>query len=126
MKIKKSSVKLSIRKENKLKKPRFGVIEKNNKTSKINNLLPVITLVLCFIFLFIFIFKDKLLFTPDYTSTDAFHFNTSLKYFLSENLKQNILPFWTDKLQNGFPLFAEGQTGALYLPNIIFLKLFSA
>lgn len=124
MKIKKSSVKLSIRKENKLKKPRFGVIEKNNKTSKINNLLPVITLVLCFIFLFIFIFKDKLLFTPDYTSTDAFHFNTSLKYFLSENLKQNILPFWTDKLQNGFPLFAEGQTGALYLPNIIILKIF--
>lgn len=39
-------------------------------------------------------------------------------------LKQNRLPFWTNLLQGGFPLFAEGQIGALFLPNIFFLRFF--
>ncbi len=39
-------------------------------------------------------------------------------------LKQNQLPFWTNLLQGGFPLFAEGQIGALFLSNIFFLRFF--
>lgn len=39
-------------------------------------------------------------------------------------MQNNTLPFWTDKLQGGFPLFAEGQTGSLHLPNIVIFKLF--
>jgi len=70
-----------------------------------------------------FFIKDKLLFTPDFDRSDAVHFNLSLKYFLSKSLAQNTLPFWTDALQGGFPLFAEGQIGALFLPNIVFFRL---
>ena len=39
-------------------------------------------------------------------------------------LKNGGLPLWTDKIQCGFPLFAEGQTAMLYLPHLIFFKLF--
>ncbi|MBN1689170.1 MAG: YfhO family protein [Candidatus Omnitrophica bacterium] len=43
---------------------------------------------------------------------------------LARNLKSGSLPFWTDKIQAGFPLVAEGQVGAFYLPNILFYGLF--
>ncbi len=69
--------------------------------------------------------RNKLLFTPDFGESDAYHLNLSLKYYLAENLKANQLPFWTDKLQGGYPLFSEGQIGALFLPNIVFLKFFN-
>jgi len=84
---------------------------------------------LSYIFIFyltlFFLLRGKFLFTPDYTSTDAYHFNASLKFYLWESLKSNTIPFWTDKLQGGMPIFAEGQIGALFLPNLFFLKFFS-
>ncbi len=78
-------------------------------------------LILAYVGLFS-IFRHKLLFTPDFGESDAYHFNLSLKYFLADSLKHNRLPFWTDLLQGGFPLLAEGQIGALFLPNLVFLK----
>lgn len=72
--------------------------------------------------LFFLLLRGKLLFTPDFDRSDAFHLNISLKYYLAQILKQNRLPFWTNLLQGGFPLFAEGQIGALFLPNIFFLR----
>lgn len=80
-------------------------------------------MIIAYTVLFFFL-KNKLLFTPDFGESDAYHINISLKYFLAENLKQGTLPFWTDKLQGGFPLFAESQIGALFLPNIFFLRFF--
>lgn len=103
-----------------VKKPRLGVIAKNSSSSK-KNLIFILLFILLYIGLFIFL-KDKLLFTPDFGESDAYHLNLSLKYYLAENLKHNTLPFWTDKLQGGFPLFSEGQIGSLFLPNIVFLK----
>jgi len=51
--------------------------------------------------------------------------NLSLKYILSDNLKHSQLPWWEEKVANGFPLIGEGQIGAFYLPNLLFFKLFS-
>lgn len=68
---------------------------------------------------------DRLLATPDFDRSDALHLNISLKHYLWQSLKGNRLPFWTDALQGGFPIFAEGQIGALFLPNLVFLKLFN-
>jgi len=42
--------------------------------------------------------------------------------FLADQLKQGMLPFWTNLIHAGFPLIAEGQIGAFYLPNIIFYR----
>jgi len=102
------------------KKPRFGIIPKNNM-SKIGKCIPFILIIVSYV-IFFFILRGKFLFTPDYSSTDAFHFNISLKSYLAYSLKNNQIPFWTDKLQLGFPLFAEGQIGTFFLPNIVILK----
>lgn len=105
-----------------VKKPRLGVIAKKVRSNR-SNLICIAFLIIAYAILFFFL-RNKLLFTPDFGESDAYHINISLKYFLAENLKQGTLPFWTDKLQGGFPLFAESQIGALFLPNIIFLRFF--
>lgn len=42
---------------------------------------------------------------------------------LASSLKHFRLPFWTPLIQCGFPLVAESQVGAFYLPNLLFLGL---
>jgi len=81
-------------------------------------------IILTYVLLFIFL-RSKLLFTPDFGESDAYHLNISLKYYLSTGLKQNTLPFWADGLEGGYPLFSEAQIGALFLPNMIFLRFFN-
>lgn len=41
---------------------------------------------------------------------------------LSEVLKEGELPFWTNEIQSGFPLVAEGQIAAFYMPNMILYR----
>ena len=43
--------------------------------------------------------------------------------FLQNQIRQFRLPWWTSQIQSGFPLLAEGQIGAFYLPNLVFLFL---
>ncbi len=102
------------------KKPRLGTMEKK-RSEKINNLIAICFLILSNIIVFLLI-KDKLLFTPDFGESDAYHFNLSLKYFLADSLKKGVFPFWTDSFQAGFPIFSEGQIGSLFIPNIFFLS----
>jgi hypothetical protein len=40
-------------------------------------------------------------------------------YLLARSIKQFSLPVWTPLIQCGFPLAAESQVGAFYLPNLI-------
>lgn len=40
----------------------------------------------------------------------------------SESLRAGQLPLWTSLIGCGFPLFAEGQTAMLYLPNLLLFK----
>ena len=44
-------------------------------------------------------------------------------YQLAQSLKNFRLPFWTPLIQCGFPLVAESQVGAFYVPNLILLGL---
>ena len=105
-----------------MKKPRFGVMLKK-KSINIRPYIPFILIIVTYIFIFLLL-RGRLLFTPDFDRSDAFHLNISLKYYLAQILKQSKLPLWTNLLQGGFPLFAEGQIGALFLPNIILLRFF--
>lgn len=43
--------------------------------------------------------------------------------FLQDSIRQFRLPWWTSQIQCGFPLLAEGQIGAFYPLNLIFLFL---
>lgn len=73
----------------------------------------------------LFIPTVQLIVTPDFGRSDAWHFSFATKFALSEALKSGHLPLWQKDIGGGFPLFAEGQTGALYLPNLILFSTFS-
>ncbi len=66
--------------------------------------------------------EPKLIVTPESLRSDAWHFSFATKYALAQNLKVNRLPLWEPRIGMGFPLFGEGQVGALFLPNIVLLK----
>lgn len=67
--------------------------------------------------------EANLIVTPDFGRSDAWHFSFATKLVLSESLKRNELPLWEPRMGMGFPLFAEGQVGALFLPNLLLLRL---
>ena len=69
--------------------------------------------------------EPNLIVTPDFGRSDAWHFSFATKLALSESLKRGQLPLWEPRLGGGFPLFAEGQVGALFLPNFILFKIIS-
>ena len=71
-------------------------------------------------------FLSKLLFPPSFFSTpgDIAYFHLPLKTILSDSLKDGHLPLWTNLIGGGFPIFAESQIGALFLPNFILFSIF--
>jgi len=62
--------------------------------------------------------------TPDSTLSDILHFFYPTKFLLSEALKHNTLPIWTDMIGTGFPLIGESQIEALSVINLILFKYF--
>jgi uncharacterized membrane protein YfhO len=62
-------------------------------------------------------------FTPDFGHSDIVSFNYPLKDFLHQSLQHHQLPFWNKNMGTGFPVFAEGQVGALYPQNLILFAL---
>jgi len=91
---------------------------------KYKNYFAFLLFIVIFFCLFL-LFRDFLLFTPDYGLSDAYHQHLGFKFELFKHLQSNKVPFWSNQLAGGFPLFDEAQTGALFLPNLFFLKLFS-
>ncbi len=79
-----------------------------------------VTIILSLV-LFVLLY-NKVLFTPDFGESDAYHFNFAMKYYLADSLKHNTIPFWTELIQGGYPLLSEGQIGAFYIPNVLLLK----
>lgn len=59
---------------------------------------------------------------PDFGESDVLHLNLPLKQILSTSLKNNTWPLWTPYLAGGFPILAEGQMGAFYLPNLVLFR----
>ncbi len=85
---------------------------------------PILAItVVIFVFFSKLFFPPSLFVTPDYGRSDILHFNIPVKEILSESLKKGRLPLWEPRIGQGFPLFDEGQIGALFLPNIILFAL---
>ncbi len=81
-----------------------------------------LSLLFCLVLIFfarLFYPTSQLLVTPDFGRSDAWHFSMPTKFVLSESLKHGELPLWRYDAGTGFPIFAEGQTGALFLPNLL-------
>ena len=87
-------------------------------------LFTIASLIIIFFFR-LFWPEPSLIVTPDFGRSDAWHFSFATKLALSESLKRGQLPLWEPRLGGGFPLFAEGQVGALFLPNFILFKIIS-
>lgn len=87
-------------------------------------ILPIsIPLILIVVFFFRLFFPHPSIFMiPDFGESDVLNYNLPLKNFLSQSLKNDTWPLWTNKIANGFPLLAEGQIGTFYLPNLLLFK----
>ncbi len=85
----------------------------------IKNLLPVlIIIILALIFFGQASIGKTLIVSGDFSGSDLLDLHLPFKIALSNSLRAGQLPLWNPYLSNGFPLFAEGQTGILYPINL--------
>ncbi len=82
--------------------------------------------VLIFFILYNLIFFNKLFYpdirliiTPQFGGGDTVNFQIPLKKILCDKLKLADFPFWNKKMSLGYPLFAEGEIGALNPINLL-------
>lgn len=57
---------------------------------------------------------------------DIVGFNLPLRQYLGEQLREGIFPLWCPERFCGFPVFAEGQGGFLYPPNLLLFPFMAA
>lgn len=86
--------------------------------------LPFILILLLLISLFFspLIFGGKTFITTGLIQSDLMCQNYPLKFAYGRSIKEGRLLFWTSLIGNGYPVFAEGQTGELYPLNFLFFR----
>ncbi len=57
--------------------------------------------------------------TPNVGTNELTDLHYPFRYFLSQSLREGQLPLWSSAISSGFPLFADGQIGALYPLNLL-------
>jgi hypothetical protein len=62
---------------------------------------------------------QRLPFAHDVVGSDVWHQNVPFRAFYDRELAAGRLPHWCPDLGTGLPLLAEGQTGALFPPNLL-------
>lgn len=80
--------------------------------------------ILILFFLIFFPFLPLLIFDKFFIDTgmlysDMTNFYLSLKVWYQRQLQMGEFPFWTNLMSNGYPVFAEGELGALYPFNLL-------
>lgn len=74
--------------------------------------LAAIAALIGMFFLRLFWPQQQIIVTPDFGRSDSWHFSIATKLLRT-------VPLWEPRMGMGFPLFAEGQAGALFLPNLL-------
>ena len=86
-------------------------------------LAPVLFLTgLILIFFWPVLFSGSTFISGGMLYSDLMSLNYPLKDWYRELLINNQLPFWTSLVGNGYPVFAEGQIGALYPPHLLLFR----
>lgn len=93
-----------------------------HRDSGITRLLPWLTLIV----LPLLVFWKALLLRGAFFILDAMMLNFPLRAWAASRMLEGRLPLWCPEIACGFPLFAEGQAGVLYLPNWPFFALLPA
>lgn len=86
--------------------------------------LSAITALIAAVFSGMFFPVTRILATPDFGRSDSWQFSYPTKYALWDALREQKVPLWRSDIGGGFPLYAEGQTGTFFLPNLILFSLF--
>ncbi len=91
--------------------------------TKLKSIFPIVIL----LFIVCTVFSPYLFgyigITPNVGTNDNVDLQVPFRQVLQESLLKRRLPLWEPRISTGFPLFAEGQIGALYLPNLLFAAL---
>ncbi len=66
---------------------------------------------------------SQLIITPDFSRSDSWHLGIVMKYVYQQKLRHNNLPLWSPKINSGFPILGDGQTGLFFFPNLVLFKL---
>lgn len=90
---------------------------------KLIELLPILLLTLIFLVVFLPILTGGVYLISGVSQNDQWLFNYPLKEFYRTQLLQGKLPLWTNLIGNGYPIFAEGQVGALYPLHLLLFRL---
>ncbi|OGH18633.1 MAG: hypothetical protein A3A47_04845 [Candidatus Levybacteria bacterium RIFCSPLOWO2_01_FULL_37_20] len=88
------------------------------------NFLPLFVLIILIIVFFFRLFYPHLsvFVTPDYGESDLLDGHYPLRFLFYSSLKENGIGLWTRLAGNGYPMFAQGEMGSLFLPNLILFK----
>ncbi len=70
-----------------------------------------------------FLLGRTVLVPHDLFFSDVLHFHEPLRHWAAQELSQGRLPLWCPLVGSGFPIFSEGQIGALYPPNLLLYGL---
>jgi hypothetical protein len=97
-------------------------MNRNGRDSWSSRFLPW----LAFIVLPCLVFWKALLLRGSFFILDAMVLNFPLRTWAASRMLEGRLPLWCPEIACGFPLFAEGQAGVLYLPNWPFFALMPA
>ncbi|MBA7492179.1 hypothetical protein ES702_02728 [subsurface metagenome] len=93
------------------------------RQKKFQNLLVILILIILLtIFFFPAVILQKTFITTGLIQSDLMNQNYPLKAAYGDSLKKGKLLLWSPFISNGYPVFAEGQTGELYPINLLFFK----
>jgi len=84
------------------------------------------TTLLCLLFLALLpfvLFWDIATFKEIPAAADILDYNYPMQDLVARQISHGILPLWNDLLSSGTPLLAQGQVGALYPVNLLFVIL---
>lgn len=97
------------------------------KSKRLFSFAPLILIILLpLVFFNSVVIGRDLIILGDFSGSDLLDLHYPFKVALSESIRNFSLPLWTPDLAMGFPLFAEGQSGSLYPPNLLFSLLHPA
>lgn len=85
----------------------------------------IVIFVIAFLFhLRLFCPSFSLYSTPDFDQSDIVHVYYPIKKILFDSIRNKSLPLWTPYDSGGYALFADGQIGLFYIPNLIIYYIF--
>lgn len=83
---------------------------------------PFILISIIFTYFFPAVTGQQSIFLGDYTGSDLLDLHYPFRHFITGEYRASRFPLWTQDLDMGYPLLAEGQSGPLYPLHLLLLS----